>query len=247
MSHQKRRDWRGAIIGMVMGDGSLYQNTYRDGYRDGNYKLDIGHSEKQIGYLEYKRQIVNQIFDYTIPITKKIVILKANNKKYVVFKFATRVHSRLSFIGKNIYINKKKRITDWVLNNITDEGLAYWWMDDGCLHWDKRENHGGGQIIWALQGFPKEDVEKLRLFLIDRFNCSLNLLQHCKSGYYLKRGISEGQKMLIKLKPYSIACMDYKFDLHNHIRPYYNLDFICYSADHPNRDDDIVHPFSNRE
>jgi len=246
MSHQKRKDWRGAIIGMVMGDGSLYQNTYRDGRRDGNYKLDIGHCERQIGYLAWKKEIANQIFDYTIPITKKIVTLDSD-KEYVKFKFATRVHSRLSFIGRKIYISNKKRITDWVLQNITDEGLAYWWMDDGCLHWDKRENHGGGQIVWALYGFPKEDVEKFRLFLIDRFDCSLNLLQHCKGGYYLKRGISEGSKMLIKLKPFSVACMDYKFDLQEHIRPYYNLKSICYSADHPLGDDDIVHPSSNRE
>lgn len=242
MSHQKRRDWRGAIIGMTMGDGSLWK-----GNANINYIFGIGHCEKQIGYLAWKKQIVNEIFEYEIPITKKIITLKSNNKKYVSFRFTTRTHSRLSFVAKNIYIGKQKRITDWVLNNITDEGLAYWWMDDGCLHWDKRSIHGGGQIIWALQGFPKEDVEKFRLFLIERFDCHLNLLQHCKGGYYLKRGISEGSKLLIPLKQYSIACMDYKFDLRNHIRPYYNLKSICYSADHPNKDDDIVHPSSNRE
>jgi hypothetical protein len=240
MSHQKRRDWRGAIIGMVMGDGSLYK-----GKASINYKLDITHCEKQIGYLAFKKEIVNQIFEYDIPITKKIIT--TNDKEYIAFKFATRIHSRLSFIAKNIYIGGQKRITDWVLQNITNEGLAYWWMDDGCLHWDKRNNHGGGQIIWSLYGFPKEDIERFRLFLIERFGCSLNLLQHCHGGYFLKKGISEGSKLLIPLKQYSVSCMDYKFDLHDHTRPYYNLKSICYSADHPIKDDDIVHPSSNRE
>lgn len=228
MGHPKRKDWRGAIIGMAMGDGSLYK-----GNANINYVFDIGHCEKQIGYLAWKKQIANEIFDYEIPITEKLVTAGSSDKKYKVFKFTTRTHSRLSFIAKKLYIDKKKRITDWALNNITDEGLAYWWMDDGCLHWDKRSNRGGGQLIWALQCFPLEDVEKFRLFLINRFDCTFNLLKHCKGGYYLKRGVSEGKKMLIKLKPYSVACMDYKFDLRNHVRPYYNLKSNCYSADHP--------------
>lgn len=236
MSHQKRKDWRGAIIGMVMGDGSLYKN-----HENINYKLDISHCERQLGYLAWKKEIANKIFDYQIPITEKIITNKSNGKKYLSFHFATRIHSRLSFIARNIYINKQKRITDWVLENITDEGLAYWWMDDGCLHWEKRKDRSGGQAIWSLYGFPKEDVEKFRIFLINRFGCELNLLQHCKGGYYLKRGISEAVKFLIPLKQYSVACMDYKFDLRNHVRPYYNLKSICYSADHPDKDDDIVH------
>ena len=228
MSHQKRRDWRGAIIGMVMGDGSLYK-----GQANQNYKFEITHCEKQLGYLAWKKEIVNQIFEYNIPITEKIITNKSTSKQYVAYRFATRIHSRLSFIARKIYNGREKRITDWVLENITNEGLAYWWMDDGCLHWEQREGRGGGQIIWSLYGFPKEDVEKFRLFLINRFDCHLNLLQHCKGGYYLKRGISEGNKLLIPLKQYSVSCMDYKFNLHEHSRPYYNLNPICHSAHHP--------------
>ncbi len=242
MSHQKRKDWRGAIIGMTMGDGSLYQATFRDKTKGGNYMMSISHCEKQFQYLVKKKMIVNEIFDYDIPIKENIITNKVSGKKYMSFKFTTRIHSRFTFIGKKIYKDRTKRINDWVLDNITDEGLAYWWMDDGCLHWDKREGrHGGGQIIWSLYGFPEEDVIKFKYFLQDRFDCNLNLLYHKYGGCYLKRGISEGFKILSKLKQYSVECMDYKFDLREHTRPYYNLKSSYCSAVHPQKDDDIVH------
>ena len=227
---------------MTMGDGSLYCNTLRNGNPCGNYKMDIAHCFAQEPYLNHKRDIVNEIFDYDIPITTKHITNNRTGKKYMARKFATRTHSRLSFIAKNIYIDGKKRITDWVLDNITTEGLAYWWMDDGCLHMDKRENHGGGRIIWGLYGFPTEDVIKFQQWLDANVGVNLRLHFHQSGGPFLQRGISEGVKLLDSLKEYSVPCMDYKFDVGCHKRPYYNLMSSCYSTGHPIKDDDIVHP-----
>jgi hypothetical protein len=128
-----RKNVRGAIIGMVLGDGSLYQNPYRDGSKRGNYKLSIAHSIKQSDYLSHKREIINTMFDYELPIkTCTHTAIKDSSKKYPVVRLQTRVHPRLTFIAKRMYDSeRKKRISDWVLNNISLEGLAYWWMDDG--------------------------------------------------------------------------------------------------------------------
>jgi LAGLIDADG DNA endonuclease family len=205
-----RRDLRGAIIGMVLGDGSLYRNKFRDGQYGGNYKLDVAHSLRQLPYLEYKRDIVNRMFDYQIPITYRFVS-SGNWKQYPVVKFATRTHSRLSFIGDRLYVDGKKRITDYALDNLTDEGMAYWWMDDGCLSINKAPR-SGGQVIHGTYGFPKDDVCKLRDWIASRYGCVLNLVEHCKGGWCLRRGISEGMKMLEVLRPYSVPVMSYKFD-----------------------------------
>lgn len=220
-----RKEVRGAIIGMVMGDGSMYQNPYRDGTKRGNYKLSIAHSIKQSDYLSHKRDIVNDLFDYKLPIKECLHTADKSGKKYPVARMQTRVHSRLSFIAKRIYIDRKKRITDWVLENITLEGLAYWWMDDGCLSIDKRPNHGGGFVHWGLYGFPREDVEKFQKWLSDKFDISLRCNIHKKSGgSYLMRGLSEGRKLLDLVNPYSVECMKYKFGYeHTFTRKPYSL------------------------
>jgi hypothetical protein len=237
-----RKDWRGAIIGIVLGDGSLYQNPYKDGSKRGNYKMDIGHSVKQKEYLLHKKNIVNDIFNYNIPVTYKTVQNSKTNKSYPIVKFQTRTNSRLSFIAKNIYINGTKRITDWALDNITEEGLAYWWMDDGCLSFDPRPNHGGGSVIWGTYGFPEEDVTKFQGWLFSKYSIRLNKLVHRDGSFYLRKGLSDGSVLLNKLKTFSIPSMNYKFDYSKAFkRPVYKTKSFNYSAVHPIKDDDIVH------
>lgn len=206
-----RKEWRGAVIGMAMGDGSLYQNPYRDGSYRGNYKLDIIHCPKQLPYLEHKRSIVNGIFDYEIPIVKKIRHGK-NRNKHLYYRIQTRTHPRLTFIAKRMYQDRIKRINQWVLDNITLEGLAYWYMDDGCLFFYKRPSGGGG-IHWALNCFPFEDVQLFRDWLSDKYNIHMNINKHQKVGWSLRKGLSEGYKLCDLLRPYCAPSMEYKFNL----------------------------------
>lgn len=206
MPHPKRIDIRGAIIGMALGDGSLYRNKYRNGQYGGNYKLDIAHSHRQVEYLKWKLDIVQNLFEYEIPITEKKVL-----DKYRAFKFCTRVHPRLSFIAKNILVDGKRRITDWALDNITDEGFAIWYMDDGHFRNRKRNS----EVHLGTYAFPKGDVEKLRDWIAERYGAEFRLSRNCKydgdRGWYLWRGISEGHKLLEALKPYTAPGMEYKF------------------------------------
>jgi hypothetical protein len=215
MGHPKmtRKEVCGAIIGMTMGDGWMIQNPYRDGGYHGNYKLGISHCPAQIPYLEWKRDIVNHLFEYPIPINFKAIVSKDRQKIYPSYRFVTRVHSRISFIAKHIYVDREKRITDWVLENITNIGLAIWWMDDGCLWLDNRPDHGGGALIFSLYGFPKEDVEKFSAWLFEKYGVAFNLNFHKKSGgWVLRRGISEGWKFLEAITPYAHECMKRKFE-----------------------------------
>lgn len=205
-----RRELRGAIIGMVMGDASLYQNRFRDGSAKGNYKFSFSHSRRQIDYAVYKQMIIQELFDYQLEIRETLIKLKNTDKIYPAVRLMTRVHPRLKMIAKNIYINGKKRITDWTLNNITTEGLALWWQDDGCVHRNKPPKTGGS-IVWGTYGFPKEDVEKFQLFLFTKYGIELRIRKHKKSGgYYLSRGLSVGLKFSEIINPFVVPSMEYK-------------------------------------
>lgn len=194
---------------MVLGDSSLYQNPYRDGVPRGNYKMNVSHSRRQADYLRWKRDVINAIFHYRIPVRPTVVKLK-NGKEYAAVRMQTRTHSRLTFIAKRIYVDRKKRITPWALQNITLEGLAYWWMDDGSLHLNTTGK--GGVVIWGVYGYPLEDVEFFQSWLIDKFDIHLNINKHHKSGWSLRRGISEGHKICDLLLPYAVPSMRFKFE-----------------------------------
>ena len=205
-----RKELRGAIVGMVLGDASLYQNPFRDGSKRGNYKFSFSHSRRQADYAVHKQIIIQDLFDYQLETKDTLVRLKKTGKIYPAVRLQTRVHPRLKFIAKNIYINGKKRISDWALDHITTEGLALWWQDDGCVHKNKAPKTGGF-IVWGTYGFPKEDVERFREWLISRYKIDLRVRKHKKSGgYYLSRGLSIGLKLSEVIHPFIVPSMQYK-------------------------------------
>lgn len=211
-----RDEWRGAVIGMVLGDASLYRNRLRDGSPSGHYKFDVAHCERQRPYLEHKREILQSIFDYEIPIVQHRVHLKRTGKTYNAWKFATRVHPRLSFIGERMY-QPLKRITPWALDNLTDRGMAYWWMDDGCLHKRVAKQRDGvgtypvSIAILGVYGFPLQDVKLLRDYIADVYGTTFNLNQHRNGGMSLRLGGKKAAPFLNRLSPYAAPCMAYKF------------------------------------
>ena len=208
-----RKEIRGAVIGMVLGDGSLYRNRLRDGRPCGRYKLSISHSLRQREYLAHKTGIVQPLFDYELPIVAELHTAEKGGKTYPCFRMATRVHPRFSFVAKRIFVDGEKRITQWALDNITLEGLALWWMDDGCLHRSKRD--GGGALIWGAYDFPKEDLELFQRWLHEKFGVAFSLLQHSKGGWYLRRGLSACIPLLEAMSPFSAPGMGYKFEYHS--------------------------------
>ena len=208
-----RKEIRGAVIGMVLGDGAMYQNKFRDGSFKGNFKLDIAHSIKQQDYLNHKRDIVQPWFHYELPVKNRVCSVRG--KQYPAVRLQTRVNSRFKIIAKNLFVGRVKRITQWALSNITLEGLALWWMDDGCVWLDKRNNHGGGRVIWGTYGYPKNDVILFKEWLKSNFNIDLQIKKHKKSGYFLYRGLSEGRKLLDLISDYAVDSMKYKFEWQN--------------------------------
>lgn len=201
-----------------MGDASLYRNRFRDGTYQGNYLLDIAHCQRQLEYLEHKRKIANQIFDYEIPVRSKTIQNKKTGKTYFAYKFATRVHSRLTFIARKIYINGTKKITPWVLNNITEEGLAYWWMDDGSLT-TRNAKRAKGAITWGTYGFGKDEVDMFNAWLSKHYDTTLSVKKHSKSGWFLYGKVQENMKLVNAMAKYSIPCMEYKFPVMDSTAP----------------------------
>jgi hypothetical protein len=214
MNHPKRtrRELQGSVLGMIMGDGSLFRNYNSMKQPTGHYKLSISHSSKQTDYLKYKMNIVQDMFSYPLECRNRIV-KSSNNKTYPVVRFDTRISSRLSFLQRLTYLNGKKRILPEMLNRLTIEGLAYWFLDDGCLYSRIRGSTEGLEqtVIFCLASFPEEDVLLFRDWLIWKYDIHFNIAKISGNrGLELRRGISEGHKLLNLVEQYTCPSMEYK-------------------------------------
>lgn len=115
---------RGILVGMSIGDGYLVRQNY-------SYSLRIEHSLKQLPYLEHKANKLDSIFG-----GKKRVVYrrdrldKRTNKTYRSCSIA-KGNKYFKYLLKRLYPNGTKTYTKQVLDYLTPEGVAIWYMDDG--------------------------------------------------------------------------------------------------------------------
>lgn len=186
------------ILGTLLGDGTLCL-----GKRNTNAKLRIRHSGKDMEYLKFKRDILDDFV--TGKISKDSHQNKKMNKTYYSYYFATKTHPEFTRLHKQFYKNGKKILTKRVLQQIVPFGLAIWIMDDG--HYNKK---GKFMDIYSM-GF----IDKENQIIIEWFNKKfgikpkINYHKQCKK-LYLRFNQENTRKLIQIIKPHVIKSMSRK-------------------------------------
>ena len=189
------------LYGVIIGDGSLAKA------KDGTISLRFIHCIAQKEYLMYKASILNRIF------TSQLEVKDINNNGYPGCNYTIGRTAVLKPLYELFYVNGKKSISNpEIINNLTPEALALWWMDDGCLSMKKRN----GKIV-ARQGFistylPLEE----NLYLIQLLNAKFNLnLKNVKDrkAYRIRLNTTDCKQLIEIIKPYIHPVFNYKIDM----------------------------------
>lgn len=184
------------IRGGLLGDGSLYKNSFR-----------FGHSDKQASYFKFKQRLLKSIY--------------GNDESYVsgfganCKKFISKSLPDIGNIRKELYKNNKKFITNSYLNKLTPLALAIWYMDDGTLkHFPKGFHRDQSQL--CTDGFSENEVD-LIVKWFNAQNIFCNKSKHKK--YFRVTFTPEGTKKLHWIiAPYVCTSMKYKLtDRFRHI------------------------------
>ena len=109
-----RKEDKLLLLGMVFGDGHV---------RYDRPELQIVYGVAQLELLKYKVEIVSRIVGYKINISKS----EAN------YRFSVQ-NPYFKFLRKwCYYANGDRRFAKQVLNRLTLQAIAIWYMDDGSL------------------------------------------------------------------------------------------------------------------
>lgn len=187
---------RNLLIALALGDGYIS----KDGV------LEIGHSLKQKEYLDYKYSLIKDFCNHP----PKYKISKKYN--YTTYVLHTKSLPFLKLLRRILYdSNGKKHITGKILNRLSLQELAIWWMDDGSM--SKKINKKTGNIkslVFTLSTcISKEDNEKIIEFFYSKFSIKFGI-RKMKNQYALICGTKEGKKLSKLLYPYLIPSMQYK-------------------------------------
>lgn len=146
-----------AIIGMLLGDGSLSFKV-KDGKYIGNPRMYVGHCLAQEEYLNY----------CSTAISSKVKTKQIRNKKSgfgsEIKEMVTESTSNLTFARALFYGLRgetKKIIPTNIAQYLDACSLAFWFMDDGS---------NGENARFATHGFTVSEVDTLVLALRDKFN-----------------------------------------------------------------------------
>ena len=198
------------LIGLLLGDG----------YIDDKGRIYIEHGEKQKDYCIYKAKLLHSVCGgKDIKVHEYIrnrSILK-DKKQFKESTFTTYSFKKQSQsfipIRQILYdTNRKKYISEEILQYLTPEAIALWWMDDGCLTkkytYQNGEKKHCGYILRLYTYLPKEQNEIIQKFFEDIYQIKWNVVKadgaKDDTQWMLRCGTIEGRKFLNIIREYII-------------------------------------------
>lgn len=216
MEKELTNEEKSLLLALCLGDGCLRKPNPRGG----NVQFECAHSTKQEEYLTWKRDLVYKIFGGNKPpkIGYKEIKLKGYDTTYHACRFC-KTHPYFTYLRKLLYPDGVKVMTREILDKLTPQGIAIWYMDDGSFY--KKDNADGTKSICfdlriSTDCFSKEENE----IIVDYFkevwgiNFYVFLGHKDRKNYnWIIRANKEAAIKFIDLvKPYIIPSMEYKIE-----------------------------------
>jgi hypothetical protein len=138
---------REALVGLLLGDAHLEtQNHGR------TYRLKIEQSEAHRAYVEH----LYRLFESWVLTPPQPKQRDSRGHVSTNWWFQTVSHGAFRFYAQQFYREGRKCVPKLIHRWLTPRGLAYWFMDDGSLKWEKSR-----VVLFNTQGFDQTDVQRL--------------------------------------------------------------------------------------
>lgn len=185
----------GVLIGTLCGDCGRRAN-----------RLYCGHSIKQKEWFDYKKERFENIFSDKFD--TYIYDVKFNTS---VMQFTTHTTELTKYLVNLFYPNGKKVICKEALEQLTLEGIAWWYMDDGSMSIKKIDGKPRGAEITLNTYLTAEENQVIIDFFQSQFGITWKL-NKSKGKYRLRMGKKEAMKFFPMIEQYIIPSMRYKID-----------------------------------
>ena len=186
----------GVLIGTLCGDCGRKQ-----------LRLYCGQSAKQKDWFDFKKRRFEKIFNQSFK-EYKYDYPKYNTS---VYQFTTNTNDLTKYLINLFYPNDKKIISKEALEQLTLEGIAWWYMDDGSMSIKKIDGKPRGAEITLNTYLTVEENQIIIDFFQNQYNITWKL-NKSKGKYRLRMGKKEGKKFFALIEPYIIDSMKYKID-----------------------------------
>lgn len=116
------KEKKSLLIAMLLGDGTI----------SSNYVFKLSHSEFQREFLEWKVKLLTD-YGFKVNGIKEYISKCGYNEGKKVLYSQLSINPTIKALRRSVYI-PKKTFTRRLLNWLDSQGLAIWYMDDGCIN-----------------------------------------------------------------------------------------------------------------
>jgi hypothetical protein len=199
---------RGILVGMVLGDGYIRTATARDKLMNRHVSPQIyfGHSIAQSVYAEHKVNVLNKMFG------GHATLRKSRQSNGYEFVYANKSNPYFKTLKGMMYCSGKKTITRQVLDMLTPEGIAYWFMDDGSYRMNKDMDGVVSSISLTISIYSSEaEIDCVVGFFLEKYDIMFKKA-FCKKTklWYVRANTFNSRKFSLLIEKYIIPSMSYK-------------------------------------
>lgn len=191
MKTKINKESRNLLIGLLLRDGTI----------SNNYVFKLSHCEQQRDYLEWKIKLLGNNGIRANGIKEYISTCGYNSGKKVLYTQLSiipfiKVLRRVFYRPKKILGNRK------LLNRLSAQEIAIWYMDVGCINIRKSKNKIHGFYIRIATCLPEKELQVIIDYFKEVWNISFYKISEGKGTYSLCCGTKEGIKFINIVKPY---------------------------------------------
>lgn len=202
---------------MCIGDGCLRKPHPKTGC----VQLEIAHSNKQKEYCEHKKSLIENILHKNIKLHERKVLCSLNNKSYDTCRFMI-TNDYFIYLRKLLYPFGRKTMNRNILNKLTLEGIAIWYMDDGSCYYKISDiSNKPIQIDLRISTdcFTKEENEDIIKYFKEVWGINFHLFyQKSRNCWIIRARKQAALKFIDLIKPYVHPSMMYKCLFKQHER-----------------------------
>lgn len=198
---KNKLEFKGAVIGTLLGDASLVKRE------SGSTYLKVTHCKKDQDYLYYKSNVLNWLNETKC--SEGTAKLKGKEYSYVVA--STKSHPLYASLHEHMYYEGRKTVNEHVMKCLTPLGLALWYQDDGTFAGEQ----GYRCPFICSHNFNQTENELLSRMIFKKFGITFRVLRKNikdKTYFWLRLKRNDKEKFFDIIKPYVQECMIRKVD-----------------------------------
>lgn len=214
------KDDKAFLIGCVIGDGCINRRMIRD--KD-YYRIMIKHSEKQYDYVKWKAEEIERILATKSkafkPRTKLLTKCPNSGRSKITAWRYERGHKYFSNLYHFLYPSNTKTLSRKVLNRLTAQAIAIWYMDDGSLYNPKRNGKYRVPRITLNTYISEEDNKIIQTYFKEVWDIEFRINKDKSDGIHKGHTrlvickLIDASRFIELVKPYIHPSMMYKVNV----------------------------------